>query len=496
MDNAHRLRALPSVVAVEVPGYDVLQLLGFGAVGEVWRARDPSGDVVALKRLRGGADPAGLRREAAMLGRVDTPYLVRLREVLEVDGAPVLVLDYAGGGSLARLLTRRDVLTPGEVVTLGVPLAEALAATHAAGIAHGDVSAAKVLLTLDGMPLLSDFGVSRLVGAPCQPGEQVEATADCLDPAVARGGGASPVSDVWALGAVLHRALAGCAPQGEGSDAEVLGSARVGERTPLGLLAPTAPRALIEAVEAALADDPAVRPDASSLAGALRRSCPATPLGLVQPDAVEAPPRPAGLAAPDPTGRSPARPAGRLPLRLLVAGGVTVVLVVAAGVGWASGRSAPATAPLPAAGPTAALPGVAALPGALGPVDWQRELDGVDAARAAAFAAADPALLAAADAPGSPAMTADRAALASLQARGWAARGVRHRLLEVTTVLQSAQGALLRVVDERLAVTTVDGTGRVVAALALRSRASYDVELVRVPAGWRLARVAPRSTGP
>ncbi len=120
-----------------LPGYDVEALLGFGATGEVWRAREQAtGDTVALKRLRAGADPSAvdaLRREASLLRSLDTPYVVRLRDVLGSGEGTVLVLDHAPGGSLAALLARRGSLEPGEVVTVGAPLAQALAAAHAAG---------------------------------------------------------------------------------------------------------------------------------------------------------------------------------------------------------------------------------------------------------------------------------------------------------------------------------------------------------------------------
>ena len=85
-----------------LPGYDVQSLVGFGATGEVWRARElATGDTVALKRLREGADPAAveaLRREASLLRTLDTPYVVRLRAVVGEGADAVLVLDHAPGG--------------------------------------------------------------------------------------------------------------------------------------------------------------------------------------------------------------------------------------------------------------------------------------------------------------------------------------------------------------------------------------------------------------
>ncbi|MCW2679736.1 MAG: Serine/threonine protein kinase, partial [Frankiales bacterium] len=229
-----------------LPGYDVQALLGFGATGEVWRACElATGDTVALKRLRAGADPSAvdaLRREASLLRSLDTPYVVRLREVVGSGAETVLVLDHAPGGSLATLLARRGSLEPGEVVTIGAPLAQALAAAHSRGLVHGDVTPSNVLFTADGMPLLSDLGLARVAGERLA---SVDGTAEYVDPAVAGGGDPDAAADVWALAAVCHHMLAGSPPHDGGSVAEVLSAATSGSRAPLGLLAPSAPRALV-----------------------------------------------------------------------------------------------------------------------------------------------------------------------------------------------------------------------------------------------------------
>ncbi|MGH8894459.1 MAG: protein kinase domain-containing protein, partial [Actinomycetes bacterium] len=133
---------------LDVPGFEVVELLGYGSEGEVWLAREhASGAPVALKRVRGGSDLAArdrLRREAAVLAGVDHPHIVRLRSVVGAGDDLVLVLDLATGGSLARLLASRR-LSPGEVVTIAVPLAQALADVHSRGLVHGDVTPANVL---------------------------------------------------------------------------------------------------------------------------------------------------------------------------------------------------------------------------------------------------------------------------------------------------------------------------------------------------------------
>ena len=191
--------------APQVAGYRVEELVGFGGCGEVWRARDVvNGRLVALKLLRHDGPPAErdrLRREAAVLAGLRSPHVVRLLTVVTSARGLVLVLEFQGGGSLASLLRSRPRLAPGEVVTVAAPLAAALAEVHAAGVVHGDVSPANILFAVDGRPVLSDLGVSRLVGRA-----GVDAvTAAYADPAVLEGAPLTPSADVYALARGLLR---------------------------------------------------------------------------------------------------------------------------------------------------------------------------------------------------------------------------------------------------------------------------------------------------
>ena len=583
MDNSHSSPTqawLPVVDEVwAVPGYDVEELLGFGATGEVWRAREvASGEVVALKRLRPGADPVAvelLRREATLLRRLDTPYVVRLRAVV----GDVLVLDHAPGGSLAALLVRRGALDPGEVVTVAAPLASALAVAHGLGMVHGDVSPANVLFTAEGMPLLADLGVARV------PGEDragVDGTAEYLDPVVAAGGEPDAASDVWALAAVCHHLLAGTPPHDGVSAEDVLDAARAGGRAPLGLLAPSVPRALVAAVEAGLASNPAARPDAAAFCSLLRRAHAAAPVRMTGGAQSYAPVRDTHVVRRPPAleqgrswrsrltgqapvgrlpvgqllvGRSPVGqpPVGRLPVgrrrpvrrdgsgrspgghaagaaprsRLPAAAGPVLALVVAvllaAGVGWASGRSgvagatvvapiSPPAAPAddapaddapavaaPALGapaddapqPTPAAPPARGLPvdAASAAVHWAGVLDELDGTRAGAFERSEPAALQGVWAPGSAGLAADTALVRGLAAVGQRAVGLRHVLREVRVVQASATSARLRVVDVLGAheVRTRDGT--VVRRVAERGSTAWAVSLLRVDGSWRLRAV-------
>ncbi len=467
-----------------LPGYDVQALLGFGATGEVWRARElATGETVALKRLRDGADPAAvdaLRREASLLRSLDTPYVVRLREVV----GSVLVLDHAPGGSLAALLARRGSLDAGEVVTIAGPLAQALAAAHSRGLVHGDVTPSNVLFTADGMPLLSDLGLARMAGEPLA---SVDGTAEYVDPAVARGGAPDAAADVWALAAVCHHMLAGSPPHEGSSVGDVLAASAAGGRAPLGLLAPWAPRPLVAAVEAALVADPALRPDAAAFASALRRAHAAAPVRLTGASDA-AGPLPAVRQTHAVRAAAPADPVAsrrRVPQGVLLGLGLAALLVVGAVVGWASGRGASQAG---ASLPRLVVPAAVAPPVA---VDWAPVLDGLDAARADAFAAGDAAALAQVYAPDSPGLASDTALLQSLVDQRQTAHGLRHRVRSVEVLSATAASARLRVVDVLGAYEVRDGTGAVVSRAPARGEKAFVVDLVRSGAGWRLVQVRP-----
>ena len=472
-----------------LPGYDVEALIGFGATGEVWRAREQAtGDTVALKRLREGADPtalAALRREATLLATLDTPYVVRLRTVV----GDVLVLDHAAGGSLAALLVRRGALDAGEVVTVASPLAVGLAAAHAAGLVHGDVSPANVLFTADGMPMLSDLGVARVAG---QRLATVDGTAEYVDPAVAGGGEPDAAADVWSLAAVCHHMLAGTPPHDGASASAVLGAAVAGERAPLGLLAPHVPRPLVAAIEAALAVDPASRPDTAAFASLLRRAHAAAPVrfcsGLpTAPVVEERPTHVVRVTPPEPAGGRHRRP--RVPRSALPVVGLVLLVVLAGLAGWVSGR---AEAPRPAA--AVPVPRLSVRPAtAVADPDWRTVLDGLDAARAEAFSSGDAEQLRAVWGPGSASLRADTAALTRLTEQGHRAAGLRHRVesVEVERGDARAQSVVLRVVDVLEEHEVRDGSGAVVQRTAARSAASWRVDLVMTPDGWRLSSVTP-----
>jgi hypothetical protein len=264
-----------------VPGYTLEALLGRGGSGEVWRAVPRrGGNPVAVKVLVAG-EPERQAREAALLGELDHPHLVRLIEVVHQPrrgGVPrvALVLELLSGGSLASLLARRGRLRPGEVVTAIAPVAAALAHAHAHGVVHGDLSPGNIVFTSEGRPVLTDLGVARVLGEAAA----AEVTPPYVDPTVARGGAPGPASDVFGIAAAAFHALTGIAPWNAATPADTVAVAAAGELPALAELAPEAPPELIQVIRRGLAADPHDRGSAAAFALDLRHACRPEPVRL------------------------------------------------------------------------------------------------------------------------------------------------------------------------------------------------------------------------
>ena len=273
----------PSAAPV-VPGYVLEELLGRGGSGQVWRARPRAGGAAVAVKVLVRGDPARQEQEAALLGELDHPHLVRLHEVVrhEVRGGTAevaLVLDLLAGGSLAALLARRGRLRPGEVVTTVAPVAAALGHAHERGVVHGDLSPGNVVFTAEGRPVLTDLGTARLVGDTAR----AEVTPAYVDPVVARGGAPGPASDVFGVAAAAFHALTGIAPWNAADARGTLGVAAAGELPDLALLAPEAPEELVRVVRRGLSPEPHERGTAAAFALDLRHACRPEPVRLPVP---------------------------------------------------------------------------------------------------------------------------------------------------------------------------------------------------------------------
>jgi len=257
--------------------YRLQEQIGRGGMGVVWRARDERlGRDVALKVLHPWvADDPDLRgrfeREAAALARLEHPNLVRIYDVLESDGQTVLVLELVDGVALDTLIAART-LDWDEARRYAAPVAAALAHAHSRGVVHRDLTPANVLVERGtGRVVVTDFGLARLArSSRSAPMSGVLAgTPEYWAPEQAAGSETGPATDLYALGCVLFRMVAGRMPF-EGEDRLATGLRRAHEAAPqLAAVAPAAPPAASALVDRLLDRDPSRRGDAVGAATAL-----------------------------------------------------------------------------------------------------------------------------------------------------------------------------------------------------------------------------------
>jgi serine/threonine-protein kinase len=204
-----------------IPGYDVESVLGRGGMGVVYKARQLKlSRPVALKMIIGGrfASPSDLGRfmhEAQAVASLRHPHIVQVFDVGDLEGLPYFTMEYVEGGSLAQKLAGapQPALDAAELVT---SLARAVQAAHDAGIVHRDLKPGNVLLSGDGTPKITDFGLARHFNADAAltlTGARV-GTPSYMPPEQAAGktGAAGPAADVYSLGAILYEMLTGRPP--------------------------------------------------------------------------------------------------------------------------------------------------------------------------------------------------------------------------------------------------------------------------------------------
>jgi eukaryotic-like serine/threonine-protein kinase len=267
---------VPAMQAVTGPGcvvdgrYELLDRIGQGAMGTVWRARDLvlARDVavkeVRLPNLMSDRERAILRgrtlREAKVSAKLSHPCVVTVYDVIESDGTPWIVMELVAARSLQRMLAEDGPLPPRQAAETGMMLLGALASAHAVGIVHRDVKPGNVLLTRGGRAVLTDFGIAVVDGDPALTlTGMVMGTPGFCAPERIRGEPASPASDLWSLGATLYAAVEGRAPfDGHGSPMAILASIVHSDPPPARSAGP-----LTAVIGALLSKDPAQRPDAA-----------------------------------------------------------------------------------------------------------------------------------------------------------------------------------------------------------------------------------------
>lgn len=266
---------LPAM-SFEVGGYRAVEMVGNGASAQVWAGvRIDTGAPVAIKVFAPDRLPAA-RREAALAAAVDHPHVVSVIDVLATTECAALVTELAAGGDLADLLDRRGRLSAGETLTVLLPMAAALATAHERQIVHGDLSAQNIVFDSAGRPLLADLGAAR---AAAEVGLPVAATPVDAAPELARGGGPTPATDMFALGSIGLACLTGqhAWPAEDLRDVMIQAAAGQWPDPPDGAGSP----ALISVIRDLLDHDPERRPGAASVVIDLRGAGTPEPVDLL-----------------------------------------------------------------------------------------------------------------------------------------------------------------------------------------------------------------------
>ena len=279
---------LPSFASVQCPSCEfefevparlgpflLLQLLGAGGMGGVYRARDEAlkrevAIKVMLKKL--GDDPQFVQtfqREAQAAAKLNHPNIAQIYSFGQEKGQPYIVMELVSGGSLDQMIAEQGALPPAVVMHVGAQIAEGLQEAADAGMVHGDVKPENILFDNDKNAKLVDFGLSAMASGP---GNDVWGTPYYIAPEKVRRQKIDHRSDIYSLGGTLYHAIAGVPPF-EGEDATAVVKARFESAAkPMKEIRAGVPDEVEAIVARMLSPDPQTRyPTYGSLLGDMRR---------------------------------------------------------------------------------------------------------------------------------------------------------------------------------------------------------------------------------
>ena len=318
----------------KVASYDILDELGRGGMGVVYKARDQRlGRVVALKVILAGGHAGTAERnrfhvEVEAAAQLQHPNIAQVYEVGEDNGQPFMAMEFCSGGTLEARI-RDKPQPPREAAQLVATLAEALHHAHQAGIIHRDIKPANVLLAADGSPKVVDFGLAKRIGGTdgfTQTGA-IMGTLGYMAPeqAAGRTREANSATDVYSLGALLYKLLTGRPPFHGPSELETITSIVARDPVSIQSLQPRVPLDLVTICQKCLEKKPTRRyATAAALAEDLRRHLADLPIQA----------RPLG-----PLERAWRWGKRHQGISLVLVAGVILLMLVAACLAWSSYRS-------------------------------------------------------------------------------------------------------------------------------------------------------------
>ncbi len=248
--------------------FELGHLIGEGGVGRVYKGTDTqTGEPVAIKALRPeiileAPDMVErFRREGQALRELNHPNIVKVLATVEEASQGYIIMEYVAGGSLADLLRNQPQLPLERALSIGLEVADALARAHHLHIIHRDIKPGNILLSEDGTPRLTDFGLAHLGGfPPITKAGHVIGTFQYLSPEGCNRQPMDERADIWSLGVVLFEMLAGERPFEGGGYPGAIVSAILSQPTPsLGSFRDDTPPALDELVGGMLAKNKGAR---------------------------------------------------------------------------------------------------------------------------------------------------------------------------------------------------------------------------------------------
>jgi len=246
--------------------YEILQLLGRGGMGAVYKARDTELDrTVALKLIRPelARNPEILRRfkqELILARQVTHKNVIRIFDLGQSGGIKFITMDFVEGQDLRALLLERGKFPPEEAARIMLQICRALEAAHSEGVIHRDLKPQNIMLDTGGRVYVMDFGIARSAFLPgmTQTGALI-GTPEYMSPEQARGEKLTERSDLFSLGVIFYELLTGKSPYQSDTPLATLWKRMQEKVTPPVVVDPTLPQALSDIVVKALEIEPEKR---------------------------------------------------------------------------------------------------------------------------------------------------------------------------------------------------------------------------------------------
>lgn len=252
--------------------YEILELIGEGGMGSVYKARDTRlNRIVAIKSLRGASEDRKVRfiQEAQAASALNHPNIITVHDLLSLDGEDYIVMEYVAGRTLDQVIPKNG-MRQDELLKLAIPVARALTAAHEAGIVHRDVKPSNVMVRADGLVKVLDFGLAKLTESePVNAAEAtrtmraaqtedgaVMGTVSYMSPEQAEGRRVDGRSDIFSFGSMLYEMVTGQRAFQGGSKLGTLSAILKEDPKPPSALGVEVPREVERVINRCLRKDP------------------------------------------------------------------------------------------------------------------------------------------------------------------------------------------------------------------------------------------------